>query len=1355
MKKYLIITLISLTVLFIFGNSDARAQEMEAYCQHPPFISTTVEPNLLFTIDASGSMGWAAYSYGDSDGDGDGYLDGYDPNVGYEGYFDPNKSYALDGDGIYYEAEATGEPCECTCIRWRCRRWNWGGCVWHGGGCRRWGCCREQQCTGDCSLESGNYLNYLYMDRIDLVRWAMTGGTPSTCTGSQTFNNGYCDPELWDEPRNDTMVGSVCNDSLDVDNDGVADGGCILRTNDGERVKVRWDRVYGGLAFKFAELVLKPRMAVMFYSGNSVRSQKVYIGDFTSPNSTHDEFPYMNLITHINSVVPSGATPTAPAMWDSLNYFAQNDPEYGGFPVQSGEGDRWKNPMYVCDQGGENCKFVPCASNFVLLMSDGQWNYGGGPPASFTCSINTGFENHSADPVVPAYKMHMGFTNVKTGVDTKVTATYTIGIFLGGTGEQSMKNVAMYGSFDNSAKTWPDDLSGYPDDTCYMDDCGNGRGSACEPLPPSTPDWDEDGDSVPDGFFNASDALEIKNAVLDVILDILRRASSGTAASVLASGEGTGANLVQAIFYPSRTLGGTDIKWTGTMHNLWYHIDPFLGNSTIREDTVEDKDLFINEDYILHFFFDEGEKKTKADLFKDANGDGVEDDSNPTSTVYLEDLKDLWEAGEKLCEEDPDNRIIYTTTDGDTLITFTTPVSDTSPLIDLLQAENKDVADRIISYIRGKDYNDSFCSISVGVACTTDDDCPVGEICTQYRNRTVTLNGQTNTWKLGDIINSTPRIVSWIPLNSYYKTYDDMSYKEFTESDEYADRGMVFVGSNAGMLHAIKLGKLELFEEKDKKASLSGAEAELGKEEWAFIPKNVLPYLRYATDMDYCHTYTVDHTPYTFDASIGTTDCTEANYWDCSKFDPTTGEPLGATRWRTIIIGGMRQGGACKDACTSDINNDGSIDETDCVETPAPGLGYSSYFALDITDISNPQLLWEFSNEDIPVAELATGGLGHATSGPAVVRISAKQEDGVTPDHNKNGRWFVVFGSGPTGPIDQLSRMYRGYSDQPLKIFILDLATGELLRTINSGIQYAFSGSMLDAPIDFDQNETSSNGFYSDDALYFGYVNSEDNVPDYDNATDPTKWNVGGVLRIFTKNSLDPDDWALSKVIDTGPVIAAVGKLQNYYDDKVMIFFGTGRYFYKITDEIDDKNSQRRLFGVKEPCYDANGVNFDCTTTVLLSDLGDNTDGTLTEEGAQNGWFINLDSCTDASGNEVDCANAFYDTERNITDTLATPVGAVFFTTTKPTTDVCGFGGAAHLWGVKYDTGGEVVSSLRGKAIMQVSTGSIEEIDLKTDFTERGGRRTTAIQGIPPTGAPPGILVPPEPLNRFIHIYEK
>jgi hypothetical protein len=121
------------------------------------------------------------------------------------------------------------------------------------------------------------------------------------------------------------------------------------------------------------------------------------------------------------------------------------------------------------------------------------------------------------------------------------------------------------------------------------------------------------------------------------------------------------------------------------------------------------------------------------------------------------------------------------------------------------------------------------------------------------RPRTVTFGADNNVWKLGDIVNSTPRIVGGVPLNKYNETYSDMTYKSFIDNAAYKNRGMVFTGGNDGMLHAFRLGKLNLTwtgKQTWEKALITNpvTGTTLGDEAWAFIPKNALPYLKYHKD---------------------------------------------------------------------------------------------------------------------------------------------------------------------------------------------------------------------------------------------------------------------------------------------------------------------------------------------------------------------------------------------------------------------------------------------------------------------------------------------------------------------------
>ena len=391
-----------------------------------------------------------------------------------------------------------------------------------------------------------------------------------------------------------------------------------------------------------------------------------------------------------------------------------------------------------------------------------------------------------------------------------------------------------------------------------------------------------------------------------------------------------------------------------------------------------------------------------------------------------------------------------------------------------------------------------------------------------------------------------------------------------------------------------------------------------------------------------------------------------------------------------------------------------------------------------------------------------------------------------TADTTKDGKWFVVFASGPTGPIDSLN--FKGFSNQPLKFFILDLKTGTLLRTINDVNlpANAFGGSLSNAAIDYDFD-------YQDDAAYMGFTKAESTT-----LSTSTIWNQGGVIRLLTRKdlngsdlsidgtgntALNPANWEWSYLVNNiGPVTASVAHLAHYpiigkIPDKGYLYFGSGRYFYPF----DDISTQQAIYGVVEPCLsnmlnitkindlstpvcddNSHGAATDCSNTDTAPTIQSIAPSTCLKNAtttvpttATNGWYINLfnHTSTDTQYNE-----------RMITDPLAAQNGAVFFTTYTPDTDQCTYGGESYLWGVKYDTAAAVGSAISGIGLLQVSTGAISEIQLghgdlgfgsSTDASHMYGRRTSAISGVPPTGQGLSIVVPPKPTNKILHIKER
>lgn len=856
-------------------------------------------------------------------------------------------------------------------------------------------------------------------------------------------------------------------------------------------------------------------------------------------------------------------------------------------------------------------------------------------------------------------------------------------------------------------------------------------------------------------LYTASSPVQFYSALSSAFAAVVGGGASGTAASILSNSEGSGANILQAVFYPKKLFNtkicsatpsttctadadcpsgekckDSLVDWVGEMQNLWYYIDPKITNSTVREDSgYTDADRAANVDHFLdlktdkvtRFYFDAAAGETKVERLSDIDGNGTGDVT--VDTVTPDAVKSIWRAGRLLWERSAAGRTIKANVGG-SLLDFSAANKTDTTLQTYLQVTGANAtekaanAETLINYVRGVDFpSDS-----------------------SLRRRTVGIDGNSHVWKLGDIISSTPRLQSSVRQNSYGLTvpkgYEDKSYGDdfgrigYTGTTTYKERGAVYVGANDGMLHAFKLGTLSIMANLDRKAKLSGTD--LGKEMWAFIPQNALPYLKYLGDPNYSHLYVMDGSTTIVDASIAKLNSCSSDYWDCPK-DYTSGT---GNTWRTVLIGSMGLGGASRnkdDSCV-DLSTTGS-----CVETPIDGVGYSSFYALDITDPASPQLLWEFSN----------AGLGFSTSGAAVVRVSALTNG--EPDQTKNGRWFAVFGSGPTGPIDPVKHRFLGTSDQPLKIFVVDLATGTLVRTIdrlhdNTQLTNAFAGSMVNATIDTDRWNKNSAGFYQDDVLYFGYGAKTSSTAPVLAADDyTTNWRTGGVLRLVTGDDLNVNNWKLSKVFtNVGPVTAAIARLQDRKNHKLWLYFGTGRYYFSK----DDYASGRNIYGVTEPCYTvADDLDPACTTARAFGDVTDQTNANATTNSA--GWRIVLDG--------VDTANVL-GCERTITDPVALSNGAVFFTTFRPTGDACGFGGNSYLWAVKYDTGKEApAKALEGKALVQVSTGSFEEINLKTAFTEKNNRRIgTPLTGKPPTDAPPIVSSSDnKPVKRILHIQER
>jgi len=1288
-------------LLLALSGAPPEAAVLDQYCQYPPYVLQSKLPSVMLLVSNSYSMSGFAYMNNTSDTEANA-SDGFVPGHRYFGYFDPD---------YWYTSTWTKTATKTTSSKP-------GAAYWH-----------------------GSFLNWLTMRRIDVVNKLLTGGIDvgsnssgyQSCGNDNTLFKKYVDDGYYSgsQQSGKTVYAEFTHKTSCT---GKNTSGLSLYYYQGATKKAVGSYSVVGDPPTGNGLIQrnlpKAQIGLAFYN------EKGDGANITVPTKSAWSSSDWNKLKTPSQYNNEADQPLADALFSIAGYFAQVanadnlvntttlgactssspcGPDYAGsgFATRSTASD----PFY--QHGG----LSQCTKGNVIVLTDGEPCSDGNLPTRLahfadstlfhcdgaTCPAAPGF-TASAGP--PACISRSGVSQVgreKGSLEDVALWAHTTDLRNDIPNTRSKQNLDIWivraFGFSTSNLLKYAAINGSFDDTA-----GTGK--------PAVGTY-----SLDQSYFEADDPYAIERALDDIFRQLLRRATSGTAASVLASGEGSGANLVQAVFYPKRRFFEEVIEWTGTLQNLWYYVDPFFSGASIREDSDHDSDPSYNPvlnlvtDNTILFYFDQTSQTTKVARFaNDSNGNAT---GTPDNTVSFENVKSIWEAGSFLHARSPTLRTIFTAIDNTvprTHLAFTG--ASASTLRSYLGAASDTEASNIINYLRG--YDDVN-----------------GDNVVDFRPRTVPYPANTasdNTvWKLGDIINSTPKIASRVALNTYEKTYFDTTYKDFINSPTYRNRGMVLVGANDGMLHAFKLGRLEFpgdnnwtsYGAKDR-ARLRNLDTSvpLGAEQWAFIPKNALPYLKAMLDNDYCHLYTVDLSPHLFDASIGAPPAFVAD--DAART---------AASWRSILIGGMRFGGACAPPSSGRAN---------AVDVPATGLGYSSYFAIDVTNPDSPTVLWEFSNP----------ALGFATTGPSIVRINALNGSGVA-DRTLNGKWFVVIGSGPTGPITD--RQFLGKSDQTLKLFVLDLRTGALLRTIdqdNAGatVPNAFAGSMMNSTADFNLD-------YQDDAVYIGYVKENAGV-----------WNQGGVMRLQTKGDTDPANWVASRVIDgIGPVTSSVVRLQSNTYHTNWLFFGTGRYYYATETTRDDATIGRNLFGVKDPCFtEYNTINPSCTTTVSAADLNTVLDTTIIDESVANGaafrgWKIDLDTTASVNYDGTDSKN--YQAERVITDPLAAATGVVFFTTYRPYSDDCAIGGRTFLWGVRYNTGGVPAYALQGKALMQVSTASVEQLDLGDAFSRavagavstlhRGGRRSYSLEGVPPTAQGLSILSQPPALKRMLHMKER
>jgi len=786
----------------------------------------------------------------------------------------------------------------------------------------------------------------------------------------------------------------------------------------------------------------------------------------------------------------------------------------------------------------------------------------------------------------------------------------------------------------------------------FIDENGNN-------IPDLITEWDRkdsegllNPDGIPDTYYYATNPQELETSLTNVFNAILAKTASGTAASVVASSREGQGTLVQALYATERTYNNKTVSWVGSLHSLW--VDR-LGH--IRED---DGDAILEDytvDKVVEVYYDSASRQTRLCRHDSSSPDTFEPvvvtagaDCEGTS-LPLEDLKTLWNARETLSAISDANivnqrsyassaangRHILTFLDADRdnvvdsgeFVAFTPAGIDTANNHGYLNALTQVDADAILAYIRGVE------------SPTT-------------RNRTIDFNGDgtEETLRLGDIIHSTPTLVS-TPGESFDQLYNDASYATFRE--QYRDRRqMLYVGANDGLLHAFNAGFFDSVNIRYRTTLTTEVAHPLGSEIWAYAPSNLLPHLKWLTDPDYTHVYYMDAKPRAFDAKIFADDATH---------------PGG---WGTVLVAGMRFGG-------------GSM----TVDSAQDGLGggnaaddFTTRSAYVVLDITNPEVA------PVLIAEITHPELGFTTSYPTALAVRAND--------NSVNKWFLAFGTGPTDASSATST-------QDGRLLVYDLSTKAWHD------DYDFTGtnnvvaanSFVSDPIAADWNLD-----YKADALYVGTVGGTPAAPTgdlyrlkIDGNGDPSTWTFEERLSIAQPIVMRPtlsvdkqgNQWVY---VGTGRFYVNADKsstaqqtLYGFRDNPVV---GNTSSLPATTRMVDVSDAVVSTDGSTSPPYVVQNVagvtNYDDLEALF------DANGT----GWKDGWKLDLPLVAGNSAARMLTEGALLGEILLITD----------FT---PSSSLCGGDGRSSLYGLNFKTGTALaMSPVLGEATGNISIRSVD-----------------------------------------------
>lgn len=322
---------------------------------------------------------------------------------------------------------------------------------------------------------------------------------------------------------------------------------------------------------------------------------------------------------------------------------------------------------------------------------------------------------------------------------------------------------------------------------------------------------------------------------------------------------------------------------------------------------------------------------------------------------------------------------------------------------------------------------------------------------------------------------------------------------------------------------------------------LHAFEARTGNESWAFIPNKVSRNLSRLTTPAYQFVPFVNNGPVAADVYIG-------------------------NAWKTVLVGTL-------------------------------GLGGQGAFAIDVTNPSTPDVLWEFTDENDP-------RLGYTYGQASITRLG-------------DGTWVALIPGGYNneGEVDYATRGLPNQhneaaatiGDGRASLFVVDIANGSLIHEFQLPSAAYGLGPATVADYEFDfEADFAVAGDLNGNLWRFG-------LKQYGPGAD-----FGSMERVFQGSS-------------DRPITSAARIFPDPVSGEMIMVFGTGKYLEIEDREIDEDEPRQAIYGVRECRLRTDCGSYPITPADLVEQTLSNVDGefitmdtTRYLDASESGWRIQL-----------------------------------------------------------------------------------------------------------------------------------